>query len=132
MTFIRTRKATNWQQGMDAKERVVRALLFFIPQPDAAFRDSKHLVREWWVECGPSGEPWREIGLDAHGTPVYAAPDDTEYGYWCDTNMTLADFEGPEVSEAEFEAMWARTSTMRRGEVKSAAEIETGTQQRGG
>ncbi len=65
-----------------------------------------HLVREWLIEFGDDGLPWREIGLDESGAPVLAGPDARNYGFWLDTNMTIKDFDGEPVAEEEFERIW--------------------------
>ena len=71
------------------------------------YRPRLHLVREWFVEIGDDSLPWREIGLNGAGEPVLAGPDDRNYGFWLDTNMTLAEFSGEPISQEEFEAVWS-------------------------
>ena len=66
-----------------------------------------HLVREWFVEIGDDSLPWREIGLNGAGEPVLAGPDDRNYGFWLDTNMTLADFVGEPITREQFEDVWS-------------------------
>jgi len=71
------------------------------------YRPRLHLVREWFVEIGDDSLPWREIGLNGAGEPVLAGPDDRNYGFWLDTNMTLADFVGEPVTREQFEDVWS-------------------------
>ncbi|MEO8589908.1 MAG: hypothetical protein ABI432_11095 [Flavobacteriales bacterium] len=105
MKHIRTRKATDWPEKEPITVRLWRAVLFFVPQ-DVAYDKKMHLVHEWWIEFDETGDPVREIGLDANGKPVLAAPDDKHIGFWLDTNMTLKDFDQNEVNPRSFEACW--------------------------
>jgi hypothetical protein len=122
MPYLRTRQGTDFSADRPFGLRVLRALLFFIPSGNPDYERRLHLVREWLVECGESGEPWREVGVDEEGTPVVSGPDDRNYGFWCDTNMTYDDFDAEPLTKEEFEAMWRRASPLRQGEVPRADE----------
>jgi len=66
-----------------------------------------HEVAEWLVEFDEEGLPCREIGLDKSGQPVLAGPDERNYGFWLDTNLTLVDFDdGETISPDTFEEKW--------------------------
>ena len=107
MHYLRTKEATDW-------EREPKTPSFFDSNLD--YRGKWHLVKEWLIEFveyefSEYGSPWREIGLDHNGEPVLAGPDDTNYGFWCDTNLTWKDvvekrFVGEEISKVEFEKAW--------------------------
>jgi hypothetical protein len=84
----------------------MRLLLWFIPEANPDYRGKLHLVHEWFIEFDDEGQPWREIGININGRPVLAGPDDRNYGFWLDTNMTLKDFSGEPVDAAEFERLW--------------------------
>lgn len=66
-----------------------------------------HLLNSWLVEFDKEGLPGREIGLDVKGNVLFFGPDDTNYGFWLDTNLKLEDFEGEEVDIKEFEDIWS-------------------------
>jgi hypothetical protein len=127
MPYLRTRLATDFPKGRSIGDRIVGALLFFIPRGNPDYEARLHLVREWLVECDEAGVPWREIGLDEGGTPVLSGPDDRNYGFWCDTNMTSSDFDGEEIGRALFEEQWQRAATLRHGEVSAADEPDGDT-----
>jgi hypothetical protein len=84
-----------------------------IPWIDTANPSYKRHFRalaKWWVEVLDE-EPWREIGFDAASNAIVAGPTDSVYGFWCDANMTLHDFQRQDpnlrdVSEDDFEAAW--------------------------
>ena len=87
MPYLRTKEATDWG-------REFRTAFFFDSNPD--YRGKWHLVKEWLIEFvelefSEYGSPDREIGLDRNGEPVLANSDYTNYGFWCDTNLTWKD-----------------------------------------
>jgi len=106
MHYMRTKMATDFEAKESFGTKIIRMLLFFIPEGNPGYREKLHLVNEWFVEFDEENMPYREIGLNSNGTPVLAGPDKKNYGYWLDTNMTLKDFEGEEISKAEFEKLW--------------------------
>ena len=126
MRYLRTRLATDWPKERPRAVKILRALLFFIPEGNPGYEEKMHLVREWLVEFDERDEPWREIGLDAEGAPVLAGPDRQNYGFWCDTNMTWSDFSGEPVEAVEFENLWQKAAPLRQGEVSTAAELAQG------
>jgi hypothetical protein len=103
MQYLRTRLATDIEPSMLA--RLLRTIRFPVANPD--YDHKLHLVREWLIEFGDDGRPLREIGLDAVGRRLFAGPDARNYGFWLDTNMSLTDFKGEPLTEAEFEAQWS-------------------------
>ena len=78
------------------------------------YKGSWERLDRWWVEfpATDDGEPWREIGFDAEGVAILAGPSRRNYGFWCDTNMTVVDFQEQDehlvvVSRQDFEDAWA-------------------------
>jgi len=68
-----------------------------------------YLVKSWLIEfLENNGEliPWREIALDENENPIFAGPDERNYGFWCDTNMKYEDFKGKPIDKAEFIRNW--------------------------
>ena len=108
--YLRTKVGTEWPAHTEPGRfrRLVHALLFFIPVTNPDYEAMLPLVAEWLIEFDDSGEPWREIGLDANGEPVLAGPNERNYGFWLDTDMRLTDFTGDAVTREDFEALWVR------------------------
>jgi len=107
MQFIRTTKATGWEQlSPSIVGRFARAFLGFIPSANPGYESKLHLVHEWLIELDDRGLPNREIGITKNGTPVIAGPNKENYGFWLDTNMTIADFCDTPLSRDEFEMTW--------------------------
>jgi hypothetical protein len=94
-------------------DRLIRALLFFVPAANPGYEAQLPLVREWLIEFDEGGHPAREIGLDASGVPLVSGPDDVNYGFWLDTNMQLIDCVGEDVSGEAFERLWALSASQR-------------------
>ena len=108
MVYLRTKLATGWsKEEPPIGVKVRRALLFFIPDANPDYDNRMHLIHEWLIEFDDDGSPFREIGLDSEGVPVLAGPDDRNYGFWLDTNMTLKDFTGEAITQEQFEKQWS-------------------------
>ncbi len=84
----------------------------FVPEANPGYRDKMHLIDSWYVEFDEQGLPGREVGVDAAGQPVVAGPSTTDYGFWLNTNMKLADFDGDKLDKQEFEALWERSGVV--------------------
>lgn len=113
MKYLRTRQGT--QPALTAgRESVLASLIAkvaeaILPASNPDYRDSLDSVKEWLIEFDEQGRPWRERGLDAHGHPIVAGPDARNHGFWLDTNMTLAEFQGEEITRQDFETLWLRS-----------------------
>jgi len=105
--FLLTQIATDWDDPT-REGALVKVLRRLLPEANPSYREKMHLVDSWYIEFTDDGLPSREIGVDANGTPVLAGPSSTDYGFWLDTDMTRSDFEGVEIDEQEFEALWAQ------------------------
>ncbi|MEL7187167.1 MAG: hypothetical protein AAFN50_12145 [Pseudomonadota bacterium] len=108
---MRTTIATDWDDPADepAVSKVLRRILL---EANPTYRKNMHLVDAWYIEFTEDGLPYREIGVDANGSPVLAGPSSEDYGFWLDTNMTQSDFEGVEVNQDEFEALWSKAEVV--------------------
>jgi hypothetical protein len=74
-----------------------------------AWRQSQRKLAEvqvWWVEVDDHGRPQREVGLNASGEGIFAAPSGKERGLWTDSPVTLNPDEYEEISRGQFEAVW--------------------------
>ena len=105
MKYIRTDLATDWPEKECLKVRLIRKVLFFIPEANPSYRTKMHKIKEWLVEFDEEGNPWREIGIGSNGHPVVAGPSETDYGFWCDIHMTYDDFPRNSIERNEFEAV---------------------------
>ncbi len=106
MHYLRTTTGTDFEEKEPFGVKVLRTVLFFIPEANPGYRNKMHLVKEWLIEFDEKEMPYREIGLNKNGEPVLAGPDETNYGFWLDTEMKFNNFEGKEISKAEFEKIW--------------------------
>lgn len=104
--FLRTPIATDWPEPSSGFGAALRAKIhrFFSANPD--YDDKLHRVSEWLIEFDSEGYPFREIGLDKDSLAVIAGPDESNYGFWLDTNMKFPDFPGEPVTEEVFEEYW--------------------------
>lgn len=81
----------------------------FIANPD--FEDKIPSVTQWYLEYDEENdEPYREIGLDINQNVIVKMPDERNYGFWLDTNCTIADFKkdfGIEmIAKQDFYNLW--------------------------
>jgi hypothetical protein len=106
MKYLRTTRATDWSEKTPWQVRLLRCLLFFIPEANPGYEKKMYLIKEWYVEFENDGTPYREIAIDAEGKPLFAGPSEENYGFWLDTNMTYPDFGGDPIEESEFERVW--------------------------
>jgi hypothetical protein len=106
--YIRTQMGTDTSAPDDLASR----LLSSIDSANPTYRRRRHLVRWWVIEFDEAGSPWREIGLAADGSIVFAGPSANDYGFWLDTDMKYADFSGDPVTREYFEALWAASGVV--------------------
>lgn len=81
----------------------------FLSNPD--FEAKLQDVIQWYLEYDENNnEPWREIGLDSNNQIIVKMPDERNYGFWIDTNLTIEDFKNrfgiQKVTEKEFNDLW--------------------------
>lgn len=108
MRYLRTKLGTDFRQPRSWWERLVHS----IDTANPNYRGKYHMVRTWLIEFDDSGKPWREIRLDESGSVVLAGPSENDYGFWLDTNMRLADFNGEPISMEYFEKLWADSGVL--------------------
>lgn len=109
MRYLKTKMATEWPKEKSWKEKVVRGVLFFIPEANPDYENKMFLVKSWLIEFLEDNDellPGREIALDENDNPIFCGPDSRNYGFWCDTNMKYEDFEGQPIEQIEFERIW--------------------------
>ena len=80
----------------------------------AANPDYDHLIGGvvYWLVAFEveTGEPYREIGINAEGQAIVWLPDDKNQGYWTDNFLSLTDFysnfEVEEIEARKFLDLW--------------------------
>lgn len=92
--------------------KIIRALLFFIPDSSPEQKDLYWTVRSWKIEFDLTNN-WtsREIGYDPNGIPIVWAPLRKDLGMWTDEELILKDYDrfNPTViAQAEFEEDWKK------------------------
>jgi hypothetical protein len=106
--YLSTYMATDWPEKT-WKIKLTRMILFFIPIANPDYESKLHLLNKWLIEfIEQDGEllPWREIGIDLQGKPIFSGPSKRNYGFWLDQEMTFQDFEGCLIDKKEFEKFW--------------------------
>lgn len=83
------------------------------------FEDKIPYVAQWYVEYDEDlNVSEREIGLDANNKVIVKMPDERNYGFWLDTNMTIEDFKREfsiqMITEQEFDDLWNSVSYDRK------------------
>ena len=91
----------------DWRVRAIRILLWFLPRANPDYERLFPRVAKWFLEVDDSGKPCREIGLDRTGAPLFAMPDDRNFGYFADSDATFAQADLTPADQSDFERMWA-------------------------
>ena len=81
-----------------------------IPEANPDYEDKLDSVHTWLIEFDNDSIPYREIGLDKSSNPIVWLPDEKNYGYWTDHNLSKRDFENHFqthlIKSEEFEEIW--------------------------
>jgi len=110
MHYGSTKLATNF--GPDPWQvRVLRLLLFFIPKANPGNEKLYPLVKSWYLEVDDSNVPVREIGLGENGEPLFAAPDQRNFGFWTDSREPFDTEHLQPISAEEFLGLWNKLVT---------------------
>jgi hypothetical protein len=106
MRYGSTTLATNFRPP-DWKLKMIKTLLFFIPAANPHSERLYPQVKKWLVEVDDDGSPNREVALDSEGRALFCAPDGRDFGFWTDSNVTLAGDALDPITVEEFERRWA-------------------------
>ena len=94
--------------------KIFKTLFFFI-RANANLDKIRKEVHIWQVEFSNEHTdeyiPSREIALDYSGKPIFAAPTNSNYGYWLDVDMPINEyqkFKPKSIEFSEFERSWLR------------------------
>ena len=130
MNYGSTTQATDFAPD-DWKVRLFRAALWFIPRANPDFEPLFVHVRRWLVEVDDSGRVQREVALGNDGAPLFAAPNERNFGFWTDSAKafsrigTSAGFSGQSSSSrGHVHALLPECPTMRsRGDARNARAL---------
>jgi len=110
MNYRYTKLAMDWKEEKvnSFRVRLVYAILFFIPRANEDNEKLYPKVAKWLLEINENGIPYREIGIDINGNPLFTAPNDRNYGLWTDSDNTFEIKELELSNHEEFESMWQK------------------------
>jgi hypothetical protein len=110
MHYGSTNRATNF--GPDPWQvRILRLVLFFIPKANPDNEKLYRYVKKWYLELNDANVPLREIGLGEKGEPLFAAPDQRNYGFWADGSEPVDTEWLQPISADEFQRAWNAVKT---------------------
>lgn len=100
---LNSKKKTLWNKLVDRIGKKLSA------NPD--FDDKLKYVAQWYLEYDDECDvSCREIGLDINKKVIVKMPDERNYGFWLDTNLTLEDFKAKYdiqmIQACEFNNLW--------------------------
>jgi len=109
MFYGTTDLATDWPANLTKswRERLVRAVLFFVPRANPDAEPLYPRVKRWMLEVSDDGWPNREVALDDLGAPLFRLPNARNTGFW--TDMAHRQFGRSDllpVGAEEFERLW--------------------------
>ncbi len=61
MHYLRTTTGTDFEEKEPFGVKVLRTVLFFIPEANPGYRNKMHLVKEWLIEFDEKEMPYREM-----------------------------------------------------------------------
>jgi hypothetical protein len=105
MLYGSTMLATDFRE-YSWQVKALRLVLFFVPKVNPDNEKLYPLVKKWCLEIDDNRLVNREIGLDASGRPLFAAPDQRNLGFWPDTDKTFDKNELDLISVEQFEMLW--------------------------
>jgi hypothetical protein len=88
------------------RRRLLRRLFFFLPRGNPDNEPLYPRVSRWLLEIDEDGHPFREIGMDEGGTPLFAAPNERNFGFFTDSDAKFAREDLQLVEREVFEKIW--------------------------
>ena len=92
------------------RERLAYSLLWFIPRANPNNEPLYPRVSRWFLELDETGQPVREIGLDASGTPLFSAPNKRNFGFFTDSSAKFSATDLVPIDKDEFQSLWEAVS----------------------
>jgi hypothetical protein len=114
MKYGYTSEATQFGES-GILERVLRGLLFFLPEANPDSKRLFPLLARWAIEVDDDGRVNREIGLASNGHPLFVWPDSRNYGFWSDTDMTFGENNLEIMPKDDFEAIIQQYNEAKKG-----------------
>lgn len=92
------------------KNVITKILTSVLPKANPDFDHLIDSVEYWKIEFDTrENVAWKEIGFDIDDRSIVAMPFGNNYGFWCDSQLTLEDYENlnsTPISPEEFENDW--------------------------
>ena len=89
---------------------LVKLLTHLVPKANPTLEENLDYVKEWYIEYDDVEEYTnREVGVAGNGMVVFKAPFEENWGYWCDNDMTMDDYQNLNIhaiSKEAFEKLW--------------------------
>ena len=83
---------------------IEKVLLQIVPLASPDFHEKYEEVSLWWLELNEDEEPQRELGFNARGEIIVAAPIGRNYGVWTDGGPRCVGFDA--IEEKRFMEAW--------------------------
>ena len=111
MIFIKIKQESKPRMERGAKKMIRSFFEWILPKANPDFENKIQLVIFWLIEFpGEDAMPVREIGLNDAGDVIVKMPDESNFGYWVDNNLTFRDFKKlfqiEYVTAEYFEKLW--------------------------
>lgn len=109
--FTDTPSTPDVKKKNNRKAKILKTILFFIPESNPEYDEIICDVAEWQLEIDPTDNlPTREIGKDINGKIILIMPWRDNYGYWTDNNITIDyfkdHFKATNIDKSEFDKNW--------------------------
>ena len=85
---------------------IENVLVRIVPLACPDFHEKYDEVRFWWLELNEDEIPQRELGFNAQGEVIVAAPIGQNYGVWTDSGAQCVGFDS--IEEKQFLEAWTR------------------------
>ena len=109
MYYGSTTEATDWDAEWmnDWKVKIIKTILFFIPQANPDHEKLYPSVAKWLLEIDDEGFAEREIALDKDGKVLFCSPDDRNTGMWTDMGRTqFSENDLSPITKEYFDNLW--------------------------
>jgi hypothetical protein len=108
MRYGTTTRGTNFPAREPWQVGVLRVLLFFVPRANPHNEPLYPQVKRWALELDDKQKAVREVGIGEGDTPLFRAPDGSNFGFWTDSEEPVPDDYMAPLSAEEFENLWRK------------------------
>ena len=106
MRYLTTILGTDFTPPNRGTQILTSALGAMIPRANPDYNGIIHLVKRWYFEVDDAAVPQREVGVDASGAAIWAAPWGRNLGVWTDQGSLPGDANASEIPEVAFAKLW--------------------------